>query len=258
MSAALLVATDLRKSFVSRGRHVAAVDSVSLTVRRGETLGIVGPSGSGKSTLARILLRLVEPDGGRIAFGDVDLMTLRHARLRAIRKRIQMVFQDPLAAFNPRATVASALSDPLRIHRIAPRHQRPAAIARLLDRVGLSGNLAGRAIHEISGGQRQRLAIARALATVPELIVLDEAVSALDISVRAQILELLVDVQRADGVAYVFVSHDLAVVRAIAHSIAIMDGGRIVERGPTPAVVANPQSATGKALVAAVPQLRFP
>ena len=257
MSTALLVATDLRKTFVSRGRHVAALEGVSLTLARGETLGIVGPSGSGKSTLARVLLRLVEPDGGGIMFGGTDLLALRHERLRAIRKRIQMVFQDPLAAFNPRATVASALNDPLRIHRIAPRQQRPAAIARLLDRVGLSINLAGRAIHEISGGQRQRLSIARALATGPELIVLDEAVSALDISVRGQILELLVDVQRADGVAYVFVSHDLAVVRAIAHSVAIMDGGRIVEGGPTPAVVADPQSATGKALVAAVPQLRF-
>ena len=257
MSTALLVATDLRKTFVSRGRHVAALEGVSLTLARGKTLGIVGPSGSGKSTLARVLLRLVEPDGGGIMFGGTDLLALRHERLRAIRKRIQMVFQDPLAAFNPRATVASALNDPLRIHRIAPRQQRPAAIARLLDRVGLSINLAGRAIHEISGGQRQRLSIARALATGPELIVLDEAVSALDISVRGQILELLVDVQRADGVAYVFVSHDLAVVRAIAHSVAIMDGGRIVEGGPTPAVVADPQSATGKALVAAVPQLRF-
>jgi peptide/nickel transport system ATP-binding protein len=257
VSTALLVATDLRKTFVSRGRHVAALEGVSLTLAHGETLGIVGPSGSGKSTLARVLLRLVEPDGGGIMFGGTDLLALRHERLRAIRKRIQMVFQDPLAAFNPRATVASALNDPLRIHRIAPRQQRPAAIARLLDRVGLSINLAGRAIHEISGGQRQRLSIARALATGPELIVLDEAVSALDISVRGQILELLVDVQRADGVAYVFVSHDLAVVRAIAHSVAIMDGGRIVEGGPTPAVVADPQSATGKALVAAVPQLRF-
>jgi peptide/nickel transport system ATP-binding protein len=257
MSAALLVATDLRKSFAGRGRHVAAVNSVSFALARGETLGIVGPSGSGKSTLARMLLRLVEPDAGRIEFAGEDLLALRHERLRAIRKRIQMVFQDPLAAFNPRATVAGALSDPLRIHRIVPRRERPAAVVRLLERVGLSPNLAARAIHEISGGQRQRLAIARALATGPELIVLDEAVSALDISVRGQILELLVDVQKTEGVAYVFVSHDLAVVRAIAHGIAIMDAGRIVERGPTPAVVADPQSATGRALVAAVPQLRF-
>jgi peptide/nickel transport system ATP-binding protein len=257
VSAPLLVATDLRKRFTGRGRHVAALDGVSLTVARGQTLGIVGPSGSGKSTLARVFLRLIEADGGSIAFDGVDLLALGHKHLRAVRKRIQMVFQDPLAAFNPRATVASALADPLRIHRIVPRGRRPAAIARLLDRVGLSVNLAGRAIHEISGGQRQRLAIARALATQPELVVLDEAVSALDVSVRGQILELLVNVQRDDGIAYVFVSHDLAVVRAVAHSIAVMDAGRIVESGPTRAVVADPQSATGKALVSAVPQLRY-
>ncbi len=255
MNAPLLAASGISKTFAGKGRRVAALDKASISVARGQTLGLVGPSGSGKSTLARILMRLVEPDAGRIDFDGTDLLALSGEALRTTRKRIQMVFQDPLAAFNPRATVAGALADPLRVHGLLGRRQRPAAIAALLERVGLDPGLASRAIHEISGGQRQRVAIARALATRPDLIVLDEAVSALDVSVRGRILELLVELQRKEGIAYVFVSHDLAVVRAIAHSIAIMDAGTIVERGPTPDVVANPQSATGRALVAAVPRL---
>jgi peptide/nickel transport system ATP-binding protein len=253
MTEPLLRAEGLSLSFRSGGRRVTALDDVSLIIGRGETLGLVGPSGSGKSTLSRVLLRLVEPERGAINFAGTDLLRLRGAGLRQVRKRIQMVFQDPLAAFNPRSTVGKALSDPLRIHGLADRSARPAAIGHLLERVGLSPALADRAIHEISGGQRQRVAIARALATKPDLIVLDEAVSALDVSVRGKILELLVRLQREDGVAYLFVSHDIAVVRAIAHRIAIMDRGRIVESGPTAAVIAAPQSATGQALIAAVP-----
>jgi peptide/nickel transport system ATP-binding protein len=256
MSPALLTATDITKTFNGAGRRVAALHNASISLAAGETLGLVGPSGSGKSTLARVLLRLIEPDSGRIDFSGADLLSLAGEKLRATRRRIQMVFQDPLAAFNPRATVAGALDDPLRIHGIASRSERPAAIAHLLERVGLDRALAGRAIHEISGGQRQRVAIARALATRPELIVLDEAVSALDVSVRGKILDLLVELQRQDGIAYVFVSHDIAVVRAIAHRIAIMDQGRVVETGPAASIVADPQSPTGKALVAAVPRLR--
>jgi peptide/nickel transport system ATP-binding protein len=255
MSAPLLSATGISKTYASGGRRVVALDNSSIALARGETLGIVGPSGSGKSTLARVLLRLIEPSAGRVDFDGVDLLSLRGEKLRVMRQRIQMVFQDPLAAFNPRATVGGALADPLRIHGIADPDQRPAAVAHLLERVGLDPTLASRAIHEISGGQRQRVAIARAIATKPDLIVLDEAVSALDVSVRGKILELLVDLQREQGLAYVFVSHDLAVVRAISHRVAIMDAGRIVEHGPTPEVVADPQSTTGRALVAAVPRL---
>jgi peptide/nickel transport system ATP-binding protein len=255
MSPALLAATDITKTFNGAGRRVAALHNASISLAAGETLGLVGPSGSGKSTLARVLLRLIEPDSGRVDFGGADLLSLAGEKLRATRRRIQMVFQDPLAAFNPRATVGGALADPLRIHGIADRDKRPSAIAHLLERVGLHPMLAGRAIHEISGGQRQRVAIARALATKPDLIVLDEAVSALDVSVRGQILDLLVDLQREQGIAYVFVSHDLAVVRAISHDIAIMDAGRIVEHGPARDVVANPQSSTARALIAAVPRL---
>lgn len=255
MSAPLLSATGISKTYAGGARRIAALDNASIAVGRGETLGLVGPSGSGKSTLARVLLRLIEPDAGRVDFDGVDLLSLRGEGLRATRRRIQMVFQDPLAAFNPRATVGSALADPLRIHRIGNGAEQPAAVARLLERVGLDPALASRAIHEISGGQRQRVAIARAIATRPELIVLDEAVSALDVSVRAKILDLLVGLQREQGIAYVFVSHDLAVVRAISHSIAVMDAGRIVEHGPARDIVANPQSATGRALAAAVPRL---
>ena len=255
MSAPLLSATAISRTYAGSGRRVVALDGASITVARGETLGLVGPSGSGKSTLARILLRLVEPDAGRIDFDGVDLLSQRGEKLRTMRRRIQMVFQEPLAAFNSRATVGSALADPLRIHGIVSQSEQPAAIAHLLERVGLDPALASRAIHEISGGQRQRVAIARAIATKPDLIVLDEAVSALDVSVRGKILELLVGLQREHGIAYIFVSHDLAVVRAISHHIAILDAGRIVEYGRAHDVVADPQSATGRALVAAVPRL---
>ena len=257
MTTQLLDVRGLSKIFATGGRRVVALEEVSLALSGGQTLGLVGPSGSGKSTLARVLLRLVEPDDGRIIFDGVDWLALTGAAQRAMRKRIQMVFQDPLAALNPRATIAGALSDPLRIHGIVERTQRPAAIARLLERVGLDPALARRAIHEISGGQRQRVAIARALATNPDLIVLDEPVSALDVSVRGQILDLLTGLQRERGIAYLFVSHDLAVVRAVSHRIAIMDAGRIVEAGPAARVVADPQSPTGRALIAAVPRLNL-
>jgi len=252
---ALLEVRGLNKTFVRNGAQIAALRDVGFSLQQGETLGLVGPSGSGKSTLARVVMRLIEPDSGAVSFDGLDLLAQRGERLRSLRKNIQMVFQDPLAAFNPRASVASVLGDPLRIHRLVGDQERRKAIGALLERVGLAAGLAGRAIHEISGGQRQRVAIARALATRPKLIVLDEAVSALDVSVRGQILRLLVELQREDGIAYVFVSHDLAVVRAVAHKVAIMDGGTIVETGSTQAVVADPRSAIGKALVAAIPRL---
>ena len=261
MTAPLLAAQGLKKTFVSGGvsggRRVAALDDVTLSIAPGETLGLVGPSGCGKSTLARVLLRLTEPDAGRIEFSGVDWTRLRGAPLRRMRGRIQMVFQDPLAAFNPRATVARVLDDPLRIHGLVPRGARPAAIAALLERVGLSPDLGPRPVHAVSGGQRQRLAIARALATRPELIVFDEPVSALDVAVRGRILELIVALQREQGVACLFISHDLAVVRAVSHRIAVMEAGRIVEEGPAGAVVASPRSAVARALVAAAPRFAF-
>ncbi|TGS09621.1 ABC transporter ATP-binding protein [Mesorhizobium sp. M2E.F.Ca.ET.209.01.1.1] len=251
----LLTVSNLTKRYHRGGKPFAAVDDVSFEINPAETLALAGPSGSGKSTIARLVLRLIEPDAGRIGFGGADFLALSGAALRARRARLQMVFQDPLAAFNPRATVARVLDDPLRIHNIASRAERPRRIAALLERVGLNAGLAARAIHEISGGQRQRVAIARAIATKPSLIVLDEAVSALDVSVRGQILELLIDLQRQERIAYLFISHDLGVIRAVAHRVVLLDAGRIAESGDARAVIANPQSAIGKALVAATPRL---
>ncbi|MER9881750.1 ATP-binding cassette domain-containing protein [Mesorhizobium sp. M0118] len=255
MTSPLLAVSGLTKRYSRGGKTIAAVDDVSFHIDPGETLALAGPSGSGKSTIARLVLRLIEFDIGRIEFEGSDFLSLNGAALRGRRTRLQMVFQDPLAALNPRATVARVLDDPLRIHHIASGPERPRRIAALLERVGLSPGLAGRAIHEISGGQRQRVAIARAIATKPSLVVLDEAVSALDVSVRAQILRLLLDLQREERIAYLFISHDLGVVRAIAHRIAILDGGRIAERGDARTVIDAPQSAIGKALVAAAPRL---
>lgn len=255
MSSPLLSVSGLTKRYRRGFKTIAAVDDVSFHIETGETLALAGPSGSGKSTIARLVLRLVEPDAGRIRFEGEDFLALGGAALRSRRARLQMVFQDPLAAFNPRATVERVLDDPLRIHGIACRQERPRRIAALLERVGLTPDLAPRAIHEISGGQRQRVAIARAIATKPSLIVFDEAVSALDVSVRGQILRLLLDLQREERIAYLFISHDLGVISAIAHRVVILDAGTIAESGNARAVIDAPQSAIGKALVAATPRL---
>lgn len=255
MSEPLLTVSGLTKTFRSGGRHVLAVDDISFELPAGQTLGIVGASGSGKSTLARLLMRLIPADSGSIRFQGQDWLALSGTRLRRARADIQMVFQDPASAFNPRATVESALDDPLRIHEIVGKMERPARIGELLDKVELSASLRGRSVLALSGGQRQRLALARALATRPKLLILDEAVSALDLSIRRQILELLVALQREDGVSCLFIGHDLAVVRAIAHRVVVMEAGRIVESGETEGVIARPQSSVTKALIAAVPQL---
>jgi peptide/nickel transport system ATP-binding protein len=253
MSVPLLAVEGLTKRFRRGGRVFAAVDNVALSLDAGETLALVGASGSGKTTVSRLLLRLVEPDGGSIRFAGRDWLALRGKALRQARPLMQMVFQDPLAAFNPRTTVGKAVADPLRVHA---RAERPERVAELLGRVGLDPALAARAIHEISGGQRQRVAIARAIALEPQLLVLDEAVSALDVSVRARIIGLLQSLQQATGMAYLFVSHDLALVQAIAHRVAVMDAGRIVETGAARDVIGNPQAAMTRALVAAAPKLR--
>jgi peptide/nickel transport system ATP-binding protein len=255
MADPLLQVQGLTKCFRQGGRAITAVDDVSFRLSPAETLALAGPSGSGKSTIARLLLRLIAADAGTIHFEGDDWLTLQGQALRARRARLQMVFQDPLAAFNPRATVARVLDDPLRTHGLAPRAERAERIAEVLERVGLATELAGRGIHEISGGQRQRVAIARAIATESSLIVLDEAVSALDVSVRGRILELLLSLQRERNISYLFISHDLGLARAFAHRIVILDGGRIVEEGNARAVTNAPRSAIGKALVAATPKL---
>jgi peptide/nickel transport system ATP-binding protein len=256
MSKLILTVSGLSKRFSTAG--ALAVDDVSFHIDAGETLALAGPSGGGKSTIARLLTRLITPDSGEIRFDGEDFLALRGQALRDRRADLQMVFQDPLSAFNPRTTVGLALDAPLRIHGIASGAERPRLIAAALERVGLDPNMVGRAIHEISGGQRQRVAIARAMATKPKLIVLDEAVSALDVSVRKAILELLSDLQKTEGTAYLFISHDLALVRAFANRVAILDTGRIVEQGDARAIIDTPKSAMAKALVAAAPRMRVP
>jgi peptide/nickel transport system ATP-binding protein len=255
VSEPLLRVSGLSKRFRRGDAAIDAVSAVSLDVRAGETLALVGPSGSGKSTLARLILRLIEPDAGSVHFDGVDFLALTGSALRSARAGLQMVFQDPHAAFNPRATVSRVLADPLRIHGVATRAERPAAIERLLESVDLPAAFAVRPLHDLSGGQRQRVAIARALAPGPKLVVLDEAVSALDVSTRRRTLALLADLQRSRGMSYLFVTHDLAAVRLIAHRVAVMDRGAIVETGTVRDVVENPQSATARALVAAQPRL---
>ncbi|MCZ8102326.1 MAG: ATP-binding cassette domain-containing protein [Burkholderiales bacterium] len=257
-AAPAIAAHGLRRVFRSGGRTVTALDGVDVAVAPGETLAVVGASGSGKTTLARALLRLVDLDAGAVSLRGRDLLALSGAALRAERRHIQMVFQDPAAALNPRATVGRVIEDPLRVHGIVPPGERAGAVARLLERVGLPASLAQRPVHAVSGGQRQRVAIARAIATRPAVLVLDEPVSALDLSVRGQILNLLMDLQREDGLAYLFISHDMGVVRAVADRIAVMAEGRIVETGQTDRVFDAPSAAQTRALLDAVPRLPVP
>ncbi|WP_454892335.1 ABC transporter ATP-binding protein [Agrobacterium vacciniicorymbosi] len=254
--AALLAVEGLSKTYRAQGREIQAVADVSFSLDRGETLGLAGPSGCGKSTLARLIMRLIEPDTGSVTFEDRNWLALSGSDLRHARRHMQMVFQDTHAAFNPRSTVETAIGEPLRIHQIVPARDRPAEIAKLLERVGLSPDFAARPVLELSGGQRQRVALARALAPRPALLVMDEAVSALDVSVRAQILDLLVSIQRETGLACLFVSHDIAVIRAVCHRVAVVEAGHIVEYGETRRIISAPQSDTARRLIAAVPKLQ--
>ncbi|OVE88771.1 peptide ABC transporter ATP-binding protein [Agrobacterium tumefaciens] len=255
MNEALLSVDGLSKTYRTGARTVAALSDISFSLQPGETLGLAGPSGCGKSTLARILMRLIPADEGTIHFKGRDWLALDGRKLRAARQHMQMVFQDTHGAFNPRASVEDAVGEPLRIHRMVARRERAAEIHRLLDRVGLPASYASRSVFELSGGQRQRVAIARAIALKPSLLILDEAVSALDVSVRRRILELLVEIQRETAVSCIFVSHDLAVIRAVCHRVAIMEAGRIVEIGRTGNIVSAPQSSTARTLIDAAPRL---
>jgi oligopeptide/dipeptide ABC transporter ATP-binding protein len=257
MSAPLLDVEALRVEYELGGRswrrppRLVAVDGVSLGLARGETLGLVGESGSGKTSLVRAILRLVEPAAGRILFDGIDVRALRPAPLRALRRRMQIVFQDPTSALNPRMRIGALVGEPLVVHRVCGRGQLPGRVAALLEEVGLDAGLARRYPDELSGGQRQRVAIARALALRPDLVVCDEPVASLDVSVQAQIINLLVDLQRRHGMAYLFVAHDLAVVAHLADRIAVLYRGRIVEQGPTAALVAAPRHPYTRTLFAA-------
>jgi oligopeptide/dipeptide ABC transporter ATP-binding protein len=231
-----------------------AVRGVSFDIRRGETLALVGESGSGKTTTARGLLRLTEPSAGTVTFDGIDVRAATTAALRRLRERMQIVFQDPYSSLNPRIAVGAALAEVLGVHRIgrAGRDRKERVVSLLAD-VGLGAEIASRYPHELSGGQRQRVGIARALAVDPELLVLDEPVSALDTSVQAQIINLLEDLQRQRGLAYLFVAHDLAVVHHTADRIAVMYLGEIVEEGPVDAVFEHPRHPYTEALLAAIP-----
>ncbi len=253
----LLETRNLAKHFVARDGEgvVRAVNGVSLSVAPGSTFGIVGESGCGKSTLARLVMRLIEPSAGSIIFQGEDLMALGATALRRRRRELQMVFQDPYASLDSRMTVGAIISEPLDIHRIGTRTGRRVRVRDLLNLVGLDANASEKYPHEFSGGQRQRIGIARAIALEPRLIVLDEPVSALDVSIQAQILNLLVDLKNRLALSYIFISHDLSVVEHVSDEVAVMYAGRVVETGPASLVFRSPCHPYTKALVSAVPEI---
>jgi oligopeptide/dipeptide ABC transporter ATP-binding protein len=253
---ALLALQDVVKHFPVKGsgRVVHAVNGVSLDLLRGETLGIVGESGCGKSTLGRLALRLIEPDRGEVRFEGENLRALSAAALRAKRREMQIVFQDPYASLDPRQSVADILAEPLKIHARGNARSRRERVAELLRQVGLPADAARRYPHEFSGGQRQRIGIARAIALEPKLIVADEPVSALDVSIQSQILNLLVDLRRALELSYIFISHDLAVVEYISDRVAVMYLGHIVETGAAADLYAAPAHPYTQALISAIPE----
>ena len=253
----LLQVTELTKHFAARqGKgSIRAVDGVSLTLKSGGTLGVVGESGCGKSTLGRTILRLVEPTSGEVLFDNVDLLSLSPSALRDKRREMQMIFQDPFASLDPRLDVGAIVAEPLVIHGIGDRKSRRAAVLELLETVGLEADAVKLYPHEFSGGQRQRIGIARAVALRPRLIIADEPVSALDVSIQSQILNLLVELRQRFGLSYIFISHDLAVVEHVSDTVAVMYLGRIVETAATEELFARPSHPYTEALISAVPQI---
>jgi oligopeptide transport system ATP-binding protein len=259
----ILEARKLRKTYsashgalTQSGRRFVAVDGVSFTVARGETLAIVGESGSGKTTVARIVLRLIEPDSGTLTFRGEDLLAAKGEKLRLLRRGMQMVFQDPMASLNPRMSVGAIVGEPLAIHEPQlTRSQRSQRVSEILEAVGVGAAAQARYPHEFSGGQRQRIGIARALILRPELLIADEPVSALDVSVGAQALELLARLQQEFALTLILISHSLPVVAQLANRVAVMKAGQIVESGAVEKVLSAPENPYTQALVAAVPEI---
>jgi len=260
MQELLLEVNGLKKYFPIKGGvlgrkkgEVKAVDQVSFFVRKGETLGIVGESGCGKSTTGRLIMRLIEASDGTIKFEDKDITKMSKQELRKIRRDIQMVFQDPFASLNPRHTVQRILEEPLIVHGIGSKEERKKRVNEMLEVVGLSSYHAKRYPHQFSGGQRQRIGIARALMTKPKLVILDEPVSALDVSIQAQVLNLLKDIQKEFGLTYIFIAHDLGVVKHISDRVGVMYLGRLIELAESEEIYGNPKHPYTKALLSAVP-----
>ena len=259
-SSSILVVDKLKKYYPVHGGvwgskigNVRAVDEVSVSVAKGETLGLVGESGCGKSTFGRTLMRLEAPTGGQVRFEGKDLARASRSDLFRLRREIQMIFQDPYSSLNPRMTIGEIVREPLVVHRIGTKAEQILKVRDLLETVGLTGDMLERYPHEFSGGQRQRIGVARALALDPKLVIADEPVSALDVSVRSQVLNLMVRLQQARGLTYIFISHDLSVVEHVSDTIAIMYLGRIVERGPTERIFEHPAHPYTRALLQAIP-----
>jgi len=261
-SGTLVHAVELRKEFpvggqgmLGRRLQLRAVDGVTLEIRAGETIGLVGESGSGKSTLGRLLLRLLEPTSGQVFFAGRDLAALSRKQLRHLRREMQLVFQDPYASLNPRMRVRAIVAEGIEIHKLARGREKEQRIRQLLEMVGIGADALDRYPHEFSGGQRQRIGIARALAVSPRFLVLDEPVSALDVSIQAQIINLLQDLQEQLQLTYFFIAHDLRVVEHISQRVAIMYLGKIVELASREEIYANPRHPYTRALLAAIPQI---
>ncbi len=265
MPAPILQLKDVKTHFAVesgwlRRRHpdpVKAVDGVTLDVERGEVLGLVGESGSGKSTLARTIMQLVPTTAGSVVLEGRNLTAASAAEIKAARRGLQMIFQDPFASLNPRLTVFAALAEPLLVHGLVPADQVPARVAALMEQVGLAPRFMQKYPHEFSGGQRQRIAIARALALEPQVIIADEPVSALDVSIQAQILNLLAGLVRSMNLTLIFIAHDLSVVKHISDRIAVMYQGKIVEIGPALEIMERPQHPYTRSLIAAIPQVEL-